>query len=213
MSGGGATGPWPDRPGPPVPPHAWPPPPPAGPPPAASPRRPDSSAPGLVIGALVLLGALLSFLALQSADNAASSGAVAASPLRFLAVESLAVGECAAPSATSLTAPDLSACLTLDTGHGIEVERLGNARIAGDLTTGAGWAVDITLLAEDALRFGDLTEYAAGQPPPRNQVAIVLGGRLLTAPVVASRIDGGEVRISGDLTRADAEQLAAELRS
>ncbi|WP_217623708.1 hypothetical protein [Streptomyces sp. TRM64462] len=59
--------------------------------------------------------------------------------------------------------------------------------------------------------FAALTGRAAHRKPPQNQVAIVLGDRLLSAPTVLQAIAGGQVEISGGFTEASARELAKEL--
>ena len=43
------------------------------------------------------------------------------------------------------------------------------------------------------------------------QVAMVLKCRVLTAPTVQSAIPGGETRITGQFTQAEAQQLARDI--
>ncbi|MGW7300481.1 protein kinase domain-containing protein [Streptomyces sp. NPDC054829] len=73
------------------------------------------------------------------------------------------------------------------------------------------WVVRMTFRDADAKLFTSLTERAARRQAPQNQIAIVLGDRLISAPSVAAAVSGGVVDISGDFTRADAEALAKEL--
>ena len=59
--------------------------------------------------------------------------------------------------------------------------------------------------------FADLTAQLLVKPPPRNQVAIVIGGLVASAPVIQARIDGGLAQITGDFTEQQATQLAERL--
>jgi preprotein translocase subunit SecD len=51
----------------------------------------------------------------------------------------------------------------------------------------------------------------AANTAPQNQLAIVVRGRVVTAPVVTSPITGGKVEINADFTKQDAEKLAADI--
>ncbi|UCM89633.1 SecDF P1 head subdomain-containing protein [Streptomyces marincola] len=181
--------------------------------------------PFLVTVALVLLGSLLTFLALRSADgrHAAGAGFAAdarppaagaagplAHPLRFVPVQAQMRGACGAASGETVRSPETGDCLTLAADAGFEVERLRTAEAR--LDADGGWLVSIAFLPEDAVGFGELTARTAVRRPPGNQLAVVLDGRLLTSPAVTGRIDGGAVDIRGAFSRAEAHDLAEQLR-
>lgn len=65
-----------------------------------------------------------------------------------------------------------------------------------------GWVVSITLGAEDSAEFAAWTAEHIGE-----QLAIVVDGRLVTAPTIQGAITGGVVQVSGNFTRDDAEGL------
>lgn len=67
-------------------------------------------------------------------------------------------------------------------------------------------SVDIGLTETAALAFGEMSAENIGNP-----VALMLGDRLLTAPVVQQAIWGGAIQITGSYTVEDVEALAAEL--
>lgn len=73
------------------------------------------------------------------------------------------------------------------------------------------WYVALNLDAEGAERFRQLTATLAGQGPRANQLAILVHGKVVTAPAVQSEISGGKVQISGSYTRETAEALAAKI--
>lgn len=52
---------------------------------------------------------------------------------------------------------------------------------------------------------------AAGSKQPRNQLAIVVGDKVVSAPSVNAPIIAGKVQIAGNLTQKDAEKLAADI--
>lgn len=68
-------------------------------------------------------------------------------------------------------------------------------------------AVSFSLNAEGAVKFGNFT-----QANINRQLAVVLDGRVQTAPVIQSRIEG-EGRITGNYTSQEAADLALTLRS
>ena len=82
---------------------------------------------------------------------------------------------------------------------------------AARLSDYGAWVVGITLSDEGATRFEAVTRELAGNSGARAQLAIVVDGVVISAPVVQGPIPGGEIDISADFTRAVAEQLAAEI--
>lgn len=73
------------------------------------------------------------------------------------------------------------------------------------------WVVNLTLDDEGSKSFEQLTAGLATKTPPQNQLAIVVRGKVVTAPAVMSAIPGGKVQISSNFTRADAEKTAADI--
>ncbi|NYI07040.1 serine/threonine-protein kinase [Allostreptomyces psammosilenae] len=131
-------------------------------------------------------------------------------PLSFVPVSNTVAGACPTPAEpNSYTSHDGSYCATLSTGGSrLDVERLVDVRARHDEV--GGWVVDLTVEAEDAPRLSALTAEVAGGPPPQ-QMAILLGDRLLSAPAVYSAISGGRLQISGTLDEQEARQLAYDL--
>lgn len=68
--------------------------------------------------------------------------------------------------------------------------------------------IGFKLNSEGAQIFGDFTGKNVG-----NHLAIVLDGKVYSAPVINERIGGGSGQISGDYTLEDAQDLAIALRS
>ncbi|PTX99920.1 protein translocase subunit SecDF [Verrucomicrobia bacterium LW23] len=66
--------------------------------------------------------------------------------------------------------------------------------------------VELTLKGEGATRWAELTGQLVGQ-----RLAIVLDKEVKSAPVIKSRIDGGQAVISGDFTVEEAQELASSL--
>lgn len=90
-------------------------------------------------------------------------------------------------------------------------------------TISAGWAVNLSLSREGADKFQELTRDAAGAPigSPQRIIAIVLDGRVVTAPPVSEQVNpavgisGGQAQITtgnDDEAREEAEDLAVVLR-
>jgi hypothetical protein len=75
----------------------------------------------------------------------------------------------------------------------------------------SGWT--ITLKASEAGRTGiaDLTRRLSGRQPPENQLAVVVDGRVVTAPAVQGPITAGEIQISGSFDQAAARDLVARI--
>lgn len=97
-----------------------------------------------------------------------------------------------------------------DTGAALRVEPaafLGGGSVTGAeaSVTEAGLAgVTVTLDADGAAALGAASAALVGL-----RVAVVLDGRVLTAPMVQEPIRGGSLRISGDFTAGEAGALAA----
>ena len=68
------------------------------------------------------------------------------------------------------------------------------------------WQVDFSLTPEGTKRFAEVTGQNLGK-----RLAIVIDGRLITAPVIQSPITGGRGQITGNFTKQEAKNLAAKL--
>jgi protein-export membrane protein, secD/secF family len=84
---------------------------------------------------------------------------------------------------------------------------LTDARVAFDQKTNAP-VISFTLNAEGARIFGDFTGSNVGK-----RLAIVLDGRVYSAPVINERIGGGSGQISGGFSVDEAHDVAIALRS
>jgi preprotein translocase subunit SecD len=137
--------------------------------------------------------------------------------------------------ATGLTVeddPTKEAYLLGDSRLGAEVLHLGPAELLGEEVAdavpsfdpnSASWAVGLDFTSEGAQAFAELTAKAASYPPgdPRRQIAIVLDGEVISAPVVnpsvspVTGITGGRAQITmgaGEDAQAEANDLAVVLR-
>ncbi|MDX6258198.1 MAG: preprotein translocase subunit SecD [Frankiales bacterium] len=73
-----------------------------------------------------------------------------------------------------------------------------------------GWVVQVSLNAHDRTAFGQLTQRVATQSQPKNQLAIVLDGKLLSAAIIEQDITDGQFVVTGG-TKAFDEQQAGYL--
>jgi preprotein translocase subunit SecD len=74
------------------------------------------------------------------------------------------------------------------------------------LLTGGTPQIELTLTEEGARRFAEITAANVGR-----NLAILVDGRVVCAPVVRTPISGNRVVISGPFTRTEAEAIAAGL--
>jgi hypothetical protein len=95
--------------------------------------------------------------------------------------------------------------------------------VAALSTTSNQWEVTLTLKSAGAAAFANLTSKQASKYLPSaatNQndywldtIAVVLDGTVISAPETEGAIPGGHAQITGNFTRAQAEELAADLQS
>ncbi len=95
----------------------------------------------------------------------------------------------------------------VETRIAISGERLEDAKVGFDQRTNQP-VVDFTFDSLGARQFADITRENVGRP-----FAIVLDGKVLTAPVINEPILGGRGQISGSFTVEEATVLSALLRS
>ncbi|MEU0412897.1 hypothetical protein ABZ307_34420 [Streptomyces griseorubiginosus] len=105
-------------------------------------------------------------------------------------------------------------CVHADPAGGMSDIRVSSAK-AEKGTVDGSWKVEVTLTPTDRTRFATFTGSLASAPPPRNEFAIVIDGRLWGNPMVAASLTGGRFEIvgpyDGDLTAAVAHGLAQRL--
>lgn len=130
------------------------------------------------------------------------------SPIQFQQVATIGGAPCAARS-TGLAGGNPPACFHL-TGARMTLTRLGSARVVRAGPT--QYSLSLVLTPADGNRFATLTGRLAGQPSPRDQLAIIIGGRVIAHPVVVRAIHG-QVQITGLESRARAEQLLHVVRN
>ncbi len=93
----------------------------------------------------------------------------------------------------------------------LEGDMLREAR-AGVPQNQLNWVVNLQFNEQGSELFNDVTTYLATQTTPKNQFAIVLDGKVISAPYVSSAIPGGQAEISGSFTQKSATDLANVLK-
>ncbi|MFF3443970.1 protein translocase subunit SecD [Streptosporangium sp. NPDC002721] len=80
-----------------------------------------------------------------------------------------------------------------------------------DQTTGE-WLVQLAFKGQGPDQWSKVTTTAFNSQAPRNQVAMVLDGVVISAPVIQEPITGGRAQISGSFTQVTADELANQLK-
>ena len=109
----------------------------------------------------------------------------------------------------NLILPDSKSTLIKHVVHAIPIldgSMLTDARVAFDQNNQA--IINFSLNGEGAKIFGDFTGKNVG-----NRLAVVLDGKVYSAPVIRERIGGGSGQISGNFTILEAQDIAIALRS
>ncbi|MFI6293092.1 SecDF P1 head subdomain-containing protein [Nonomuraea sp. NPDC050790] len=73
------------------------------------------------------------------------------------------------------------------------------------------WVIRVTLDEASGTTFTRLTEKVHQLPEPRNQLAIVVDGKVISAPTVLEPIPGRALEITGGFDKKSAEDLARRL--
>jgi hypothetical protein len=176
---------------------------------------------GLAAAVTAGAGAIAAVIALTLAvtDSPARPPSVAlapvslSTPIQFRQVASISTHACPAGSsglAGPATAPAASpnppgaACYKF-THIGMTVTELKSMAVIR--STNGNWVVDIQFTRGDAARIAALSRELVGQRSPHNQLAIVVGRRIISSVVVDAPITEGQARIPGFAGRAQAENL------
>ena len=167
-----------------------------------------------VAGAAAIVAAVLLPLAAhgQPPSRPASQPGPAApvslrSPIQFRQVAAITDAPCPAGSGGlpgSLLGSGAPACFHL-TGAGMTVTTVRSAQVTRSGT--GGYVLELDLTPAEASRFAALTRQLSGLPGPRDELAVVIGGRVIDDPAVMGTITGGQTQIHGFATRAQAESL------
>ena len=134
--------------------------------------------------------------------------------------------DCASDSAqTTNTAPEDQPLITCDFSNTVKYI-LGPVEVFGSdisnagaslVTTSTGattgqWAVDLAFNGKGTKDFGDVTTRLNGLTGSQNQFAIVLDGKVLTAPATNAAITNGSAQITGGFTQESSKTLADQLK-
>jgi hypothetical protein len=128
------------------------------------------------------------------------------SPIEFRQVATIGSAPCAARS-NALPGGNPPACFHL-TGTGMTLTRIESEQVA---KVGSAYTLSFILSPADMGLFTALTGKLVGLPSPRDQLAIIIGGRVVAHPAVAAEVHG-DVEIAGLASHAQAEQLLQSLR-
>ena len=87
----------------------------------------------------------------------------------------------------------------------------GTVTSSQGVTTGE-WVVNIVFDGKGTPEFSQVTTRLVALAAPRNQFAVVLDGKVISAPVTQAAITNGKPQISGSFTQATATTLADQLK-
>ena len=79
------------------------------------------------------------------------------------------------------------------------------------LSQQGSWMVTLDFNSEGTKKWADFTSKVSSEQPPRNRVAIVLDGVIVSAPTVQGPIPGGQTQITGNFSQQQAQDLATIL--
>jgi preprotein translocase subunit SecD len=91
-------------------------------------------------------------------------------------------------------------------------QQVSKASSGLDQQGASAWFVSLTFNGEGTRAFGALTSRVTSLPSPQNQVAIVLDGLVVSAPVINEAIPSGNAQITGSFTQVEAADLANVLK-
>ncbi|MDQ1597412.1 MAG: preprotein translocase subunit SecD [Microbacteriaceae bacterium] len=74
------------------------------------------------------------------------------------------------------------------------------------------WAVNIVFNAKGTSEFANVTQRLVGETGAKNQFAIVLDGRVISAPTTQAAITNGKPQITGSFTQTSSKTLADQLK-
>ena len=111
-------------------------------------------------------------------------------------------GACPTSSADTVSSAKSDACYTL--GDGMTITKMKSVEMRAE--NGNGWVVEFDLRPEDTGRLSTLTGQLVREQSPRNQLAMVSNGRVISAPEVQDPIADGKLMLSGNFSRAEAER-------
>jgi preprotein translocase subunit SecD len=181
-------------------------------------RRLAALAASAVAGAAAIVAAVLLLLPLAGHGEPPSPPGPAAPislrlPIQFRQVAAITGAPCPAGARGlpgTMPGSGAPACIYL-TGTGMTVTALQSAQV---VPSGTGsYLLEMVLPPAEKGPFAALTRKVSGLPSPRDQVAIIIGGRVIVHPAVQGAVTDGSAEIAGFATRAQAESLLSSLRN
>ena len=147
----------------------------------------------------------------SSADAASLAGTVGQTgELEFVRVDQISDAEALAKlqgGSGDVELEDGTYTAFLDGSHVASAEV---SRSSSSSSSSSSYSVNVTFDSEGAEQFADVTGELASSS---GQIAIVVDGVVKSAPTVSSKIEGGQVSISGGFTLDEARQLKSYLDS
>jgi hypothetical protein len=130
-------------------------------------------------------------------------------PIQFRQVATIHNGTCPAgspgvPGPPGNTKGTGTVCYRF-THNGMSVTTLQSATVSR-ANDGSYWVM-VRFTKADATQFAMLTKKVFSQHGVRNQLAVIVGGRVMAAPIVEQPITAGQAEIPGFTSRAQAEHL------
>ncbi|HEU5155399.1 MAG TPA: hypothetical protein VFU43_00245 [Streptosporangiaceae bacterium] len=184
----------------------WSQPPPNSPPPPHEPRKRNTTAIVLIAVAAIAATALVT-TAIMLGTGIGDDASRSAMPLRIEQVVASSAGACV--DGAGVPSSDGTTCYQLTTG-GLTIARFQKVEVMPSAVS-RGWLILLTLRPDDGVAFERLTTQVHQARPPRNQLALVVDGRVISAPTVQGPISGGKVQIEGNFTRDAAQHIADQL--
>ena len=159
---------------------------------------------GLAI--IITLGVVAAAVALTGTVIASSGDTHPAkfkSPLLVYPVTQASPGQCLAGT-QGITGPGTQGQTCYRVAQGIVIRRVTDIHVQRG---GAGYDVSMSLLPADSRSFASLTRRMSG-----GSLALVVRGRVVTAPSVSGPITEGRILITGATRREEADRLVRELK-
>ncbi|GAB3958600.1 hypothetical protein GCM10029978_003860 [Actinoallomurus acanthiterrae] len=165
----------------------------------------------VAVAAVVLLaGAATAILLLTGNKEPTRASGALKTPIRFQQVTTESPGPC---SGGGVPDADGRTCYRLGAAGAMTVSRVKVITVESpDAAHGRrSWALGLDLESADAQAFAALSGQAAAAQQPGNEIAIVVGDKVVSAPMVAQAITGGSVEISGAFDERAAKSLFRRL--
>jgi SecD-like export protein len=170
-------------------------------------RRRNNTTVIVVIALAVVVATVLVTTAIMLSPGKHDDPARSSRSLLIQQVTALSQGGCGGGGGAGVPSLDGTTCYQL--AAGLTISQFEKVDV---VTSSSGnWAILIYLLPPDAVGFERLTTRVYQEAPPRNQLALVVNGKVISAPTVQQPILGGKVQVEGGFTRDAAKRIADQL--